>query len=371
MTTDLATTLGLAERDRLAELEAVVERGLEAFVEMGLALEAIRDERLYRETHATFEAYCKERWDFQRRYGDRLIGGARVAQLVSPIGLIANEAQARELLPLLRAEGEDAVREVFRILSDEYGDKLTAKLITESVRFRLALGSGAPELVALSALTPHPKNYRRHPPEQMEHIVASLRDNGWTRQIVVARDDTILAGHGLWQAATEMGLDEVPVIRLDVDSDSPEARRVLIGDNEIGKAAQYDGRILSDMLRDIHQETDRLVGTGFNAMQLRTLALNTRTAAEIPDLDAAAEWIGLAEYESVPLPIKLVLSFDNDHDRADVMAALGIEKPSKKNRRTVSSRWPPQEEEDPHSLRFATHPPFEGAEELLEELLEE
>ena len=44
---------------RLAELELVIERGQKAFVAVGNALAEIRDQRLYRETHATFEAYCK------------------------------------------------------------------------------------------------------------------------------------------------------------------------------------------------------------------------------------------------------------------------------------------------------------------------
>ena len=40
-----------------------IERGLETLVEVGNGLMQIRDGRLYQETHATFEEYCKERWD--------------------------------------------------------------------------------------------------------------------------------------------------------------------------------------------------------------------------------------------------------------------------------------------------------------------
>jgi hypothetical protein len=34
----------------------------QTFIAVARALAAIRDGRLYRETHATFEAYCRERW---------------------------------------------------------------------------------------------------------------------------------------------------------------------------------------------------------------------------------------------------------------------------------------------------------------------
>ncbi len=71
---------------RLTELEAVIERGLTTFVEVGQALLEIRDSRLYRETHATFEAYVKERWGWGRTNADNYIQAARVAVNVQPVG---------------------------------------------------------------------------------------------------------------------------------------------------------------------------------------------------------------------------------------------------------------------------------------------
>ena len=92
-----------AERERLAELEQTIARGLVQFLEVGLALIEIRDARLYREHHGTFEAYCRERWGFRRAHAYRLIQSARVAQTLSPMGDNApgSERQARELVPLL------------------------------------------------------------------------------------------------------------------------------------------------------------------------------------------------------------------------------------------------------------------------------
>ncbi|HEX6762895.1 MAG TPA: hypothetical protein VF094_08855 [Gaiellaceae bacterium] len=54
--------VGLDSREsaRLAELEHVVEQGLQTFVEVGLALAEIRDGRLYRATHSTFAEYCDQ-----------------------------------------------------------------------------------------------------------------------------------------------------------------------------------------------------------------------------------------------------------------------------------------------------------------------
>ena len=54
--------------------------------------------RLYRETHATFEAYCRERWGWSRQHAYRQIQAAQVAGM-SPMGdKPANERQARAML---------------------------------------------------------------------------------------------------------------------------------------------------------------------------------------------------------------------------------------------------------------------------------
>jgi hypothetical protein len=91
--------LTVVEVRALAEREAVIERGLATFVEVGSALGEIRDERLYRADHGTFEDYCQQRWNLSRAHAYRMIDAAAA---VSPIGdtglpVPANEGQAREL----------------------------------------------------------------------------------------------------------------------------------------------------------------------------------------------------------------------------------------------------------------------------------
>jgi len=70
--------LTIVERDDLDQHEAVIEQGLQTFVEVGTALLEIRDGRLYRQTHATFEEYCRERWGFTDRRARMLISAAEV-----------------------------------------------------------------------------------------------------------------------------------------------------------------------------------------------------------------------------------------------------------------------------------------------------
>jgi hypothetical protein len=103
--TEYATAqLDVAERKRLQELESIVEHGLQIFYEVGKALDEIREEKLYRETHKSFEAYCLDNWGIGRRTADRFISAARVVENLRPINLKfpTKENQVRPLTGLPR-----------------------------------------------------------------------------------------------------------------------------------------------------------------------------------------------------------------------------------------------------------------------------
>ena len=126
------------ERDRLAELEQTIERGLQTFVEVGAALAEIRDSWLYRATHRTFEDYCRDRWGFVASRARQLIAAAETVTAVTVDGLPApaNEAQARELVPLLREDEREAV-ETWRELRAEHGERITADKVRAAVSERV------------------------------------------------------------------------------------------------------------------------------------------------------------------------------------------------------------------------------------------
>lgn len=79
------------ERDRL-HLERKVER---AFYEAGKALRELRDRRLYRSTHRTFEGYCRDRFGFTHRRINYLIAGSQVVENLQ-MGTIGSQTQENE-----------------------------------------------------------------------------------------------------------------------------------------------------------------------------------------------------------------------------------------------------------------------------------
>lgn len=94
--TDLLTA---SESTALAEHEAVIERGIKTFYEVGMALADIRDRKLYRAAYGTFEEYAQQRWQMSRRRAYQMIEAAGVVQNFShsEINAPATESQAREL----------------------------------------------------------------------------------------------------------------------------------------------------------------------------------------------------------------------------------------------------------------------------------
>lgn len=76
----MSNELTKKESDRLTYCISVVTKGVSTFVEVGNALAEIRESKLYRVTHKTFEAFCQEHWNFTRRRANQLIEAATVAE---------------------------------------------------------------------------------------------------------------------------------------------------------------------------------------------------------------------------------------------------------------------------------------------------
>jgi hypothetical protein len=128
-----ASPLSDLERRRLRRLERRVEEGVRAFLDVGRALTEIRDQRLYRETHGTFEIYCEKRWKFTHRRANQLIRASKVGTMVP----VENERQARELAALVH--DEQAVVDAWndaQAQATELGTKVTTKNIQNAVAKR-------------------------------------------------------------------------------------------------------------------------------------------------------------------------------------------------------------------------------------------
>jgi ParB/Sulfiredoxin domain len=208
------------------------------------------------------------------------------------------------------------------------------------------------EVVRLAALHPHPRNYRGHPQDQIAHLVESLKEHGVYRNVVAARDGTILAGEGIWRAAQAAGLTEMPIQRMDLAPDEPRAIKLLVGDNELSHLAEDNDRLLSDLLKQVREtDTAGLLGTGYDETMLANLVMVSRPEKEVADFDAAKEWVGMPQFDTgEKVAAKLVVSFRSETDAKAFFERLGVEKQAFSK---VMSMWyPPRERDDVSSVRF-------------------
>lgn len=81
------------------------------------------------------------------------------------------------------------------------------------------------EMGPIVDLTPYANNARTHSSKQIAQIARSIERFGFTNPVLIADDGEIIADHGRVAASKELGLVEVPVIKLSHLSE--EERRAI------------------------------------------------------------------------------------------------------------------------------------------------
>jgi len=118
--------LNVLERADLRKAEATIETGLTSFVEVGNAMKAIQDGKLYRETHKTFEAYLEAKWNVSKSRAYQLIKAATVTEnLSTTVDKPTTERAARALGKV----EEERREEVMEAAAEETGGNVTAPAI--------------------------------------------------------------------------------------------------------------------------------------------------------------------------------------------------------------------------------------------------
>ncbi len=129
--------LTVTEQNQLESYEAVIERGLHTFVEVGNALAAIRDDerKLYR-AYGTFEDYCRLRWGFARLTDYQFIHAAAVAENVRHGAQIEPPQNERQARPLTRLEPDEQIAAWQEAVETAPNGKVTAAHVAEVVERR-------------------------------------------------------------------------------------------------------------------------------------------------------------------------------------------------------------------------------------------
>ena len=102
----------------------------------------------------------------------------------------------------------------------------------------------------VESLKPYEKNARKHQVKDVDAIVASIREFGFSDPIGIWGDGLIVEGHGRLLAARKLGMMEVPCIRLDHLTDE-QRRAYALAHNKTAELSEWDLPVLDEELAGI------------------------------------------------------------------------------------------------------------------------
>lgn len=115
-------------------------------------------------------------------------------------------------------------------------------------------------------LKPYEGNTRKHNPDDIEQIKESIRLNGFDDPVGIwGEQNIIVEGHGRTIAASEMGLEEIPCIRLDHLTDD-QRRDYAIRHNRTAELSSWDFGKLEEELARLEIEGHDFEGLNFARM---------------------------------------------------------------------------------------------------------
>lgn len=117
------------------------------------------------------------------------------------------------------------------------------------------------EYLPLEELRPYAGNAKEHPAEQVEQIKKSIQEFGFDDPIGIWNGE-VVEGHGRLIAALELGIESVPVIRLDHLTDKQRRAYALVH-NKLTMNSGFNLDLLQIELDDLDMD---LNGYGFDEL---------------------------------------------------------------------------------------------------------
>src|SRR5215469_14672244 len=151
----------------------------------------------------------------------------------------------------------------------------------------------AMQWIAVGALKPNARNARTHSKKQIRQIADSVTAFGFLVPILIDDGGVIIAGHGRYDAAVLLGLQEVPVIRVEGLSEA-KRRALALADNKIAENAGWDRELLATELPEL---ADILIVegldvsiTGFAPVEIDQIATDFEEDPSDPADTVDPEW---------------------------------------------------------------------------------
>jgi ParB-like chromosome segregation protein Spo0J len=170
--------------------------------------------------------------------------------------------------------------------------------------------------VDIDSVTTHPRNVRQG---DVGAISESLQHNGQYRPIVVQKSTKhILAGNHTWLAAKSLGWKKIAVTFVDVDDES--ALRILLVDNKSNDIANYDDIALAELLQELVNTEQGLIGTNYDGNDIDNLLKDIhKQNDETIDKELTGDAIDLGE------KFEVVIECENEYQQTMLLEKLSGE----------------------------------------------
>jgi len=107
------------------------------------------------------------------------------------------------------------------------------------------------EQIPTEKLIPYARNAKKHDAAQVSKLAGSIREFGFNNPVLIDKDNGIIAGHGRVMAAQQLGLTEMPCIRLDHLTDN-QRKAYILADNRLAEiGGGWDEKMLKVELESI------------------------------------------------------------------------------------------------------------------------
>ena len=158
------------------------------------------------------------------------------------------------------------------------------------------------EYVAIDEIKPNSYNPNRQDAKDFELLCRSIREDGFTQPVIVHRDTReIVDGEHRWRAARELGMDEVPIVYVDM---SEEQMRVATLRHNRARGSE-DVDLGAQLLRDLRE-------LGALDWAKSSLLLSDDDVERLVSDVPVAEQLASADYGEAWTPTRAV-----DTDKAD------------------------------------------------------
>lgn len=105
------------------------------------------------------------------------------------------------------------------------------------------------EELKLSEIVPYENNPRRND-GAVDAVAESIREFGWRNPILIDKQNVIISGHTRWRAAKKLGLETVPIVRIE-DLTEEQIKAFRLADNKTSEQGDWDLEALSECLSNL------------------------------------------------------------------------------------------------------------------------